>query len=261
MRSVVGPALIAILCLSLAGCGDDGTAEDTTADAFVPTDEGTPPMACEPMEPACVDEQIPQLDLKETVNMASVTNEDAGDGITRTTVDSTGGGLTPTESYVYLRFTDAGLERVDVSDLDAFESTEWDIAARRFVIRLNSGVSGPSCVTAARTAGGTELATLDAEPDGLTYRTEEYFQPDCSFVSDGSGIGSPAVALASFWTYSSCVQMSGNVYVLELASGRKVKLEVETYYSPENQDICDSTGSVPRPSGSGNLQILWAFLD
>lgn len=253
-----------LLCAVLwSGCGDDDSTDssDDVADAFVPLDEGAPPMACDPVPPSCVDEQIPQLDLKETVNAAAVSTEPLDGGLFRTTIDATGGGLTPTESYVYLRFTDTGLEPVAVSDQDAFESTEWDLAARRFVIRLNSGVAGPSCVTGARTAGGTELETLTVEPDGLTHRTEAYFQPDCSFVSDGSGIGSPATALSSFWSYTSCVQMTGNVYVLTLADGRKVKLEVETYYTPENQEACDTTGSVPSPSGSGNLQLLWGWLD
>ena len=35
-----------------------------------------------------------------------------------------------------------------------------------------------------------------------------------SLVPDGSGLGSPGTALQSFWKYTMCLQMSGNVYVL-----------------------------------------------
>jgi hypothetical protein len=164
---------------------------------------------------------------------------------------------------VYVRFTDDGLEKVEVSDVDAFESGAWDLAARRFVIRVNSGVGGPSCVRVARTAPGTEFDTLTEVPEGLDYRTEAYYSPDdCTIVSDGSGIGAPGTALGSYWTYRGCVEMTGNVYIVQVADGRSVKLEVESYYSPEVQDYCDANGQLPDgPSGSGSLQIRWAFLD
>jgi len=230
-------------------------------DAGPPAVDGGPLPECEGEAATCVDEQIVMLTLFEDPNDDSITNEDLGDGLWRTTIDSTGGGFMPTKSYRYLVFTDTGMEGVALDDYDAFEREDWDIAARRFVLRLNSGVAGPSCVQGARTMGGTEIETLDAVPDGLSYRTEAYYADDCSFISDGSGIGSPGTALSSFWTYASCVQMTGNVYVIQLANGRHVKLEVETYYSPDAQATCDETGTAPMPSGSGNLQILWGFLD
>lgn len=247
-----------LLALGAIGCGDDGTAP---ADAgMMEMDAGA--MACMGEEPTCVDQQLTELTMFETASDAAApTNEDLGDGLWRTTIDSTGGGFNPSEAYVYLRFTETGVEKVDVSDYDSFESSEWDFSVRRFILRLNSGVAGPSCVTGARTASGTEIETLDAVPEGLSYRAESYYTEDCSYVDDGAGIGSPGVALASFWRYEGCVQMTGNVYVIELANGRHVKLEVETYYSASAQQTCNETGSAPMPSGSGNFQILWGYLD
>lgn len=270
-------ALLLMLSAAVA-CGDDDTtpAADGSETDMDKADIGAGPTdptgdtgdddsllapSCEAAEVSCVDEQIVMLDLYEDPYATTVTNEDLG-GTFRTTIDSSAGGLSPTESYAYLRFTEAGAELVPISDVEAFESQQWDIAARRFILRLNSGASGPSCVSGARTAGGTEFESLDAVPEGLDYRVEEYFQDDCSFVSDGSGIGSPGAALASFWTYGGCVQMSKFVYVVQLASGRHVKLQVETYYTPDVQQVCDESGSLPDgPSGAGNLQILWGFLD
>jgi hypothetical protein len=53
--------------------------------------------------------------------------------------------------------------------------------------------------------------------------------------------------------------MSGNVYVLQLADGRHVKMTVEGYYTPLSaQQTCNSTGNM---SGTGaHFTIKWAFL-
>jgi hypothetical protein len=287
-------ALVLGLGLGAGGCGNDGTSGtpdavmtadsivpamdtetgvDTTSDAVTdatPGDVVVPPDAAVPFEcmgnpdVPCIDESFQDLGLFETVNAAAVTDEslDGADSFI-THIDTTAGGMTPTESFVYVRFTDTGLEKLDISDDDAFSDTDWDLGLRRFVIRLNSGVSGPSCVTAGRTAPGTTFDGLTEVPDGLQYRTEEYFTADCGYVSDGSGIGSPGTALASFWTYPGCVQMTGNVYVVQRADGRHVKLQVLSYYEPDVQQICQDTGALPpnMPSGSGNIRIMWSFLD
>jgi len=214
--------------------------------------------------PTCVDQQIAMLDLFTTVNMATITEEGTTPGTFVTHVDATAGGLMPTDSYVYARFTPTGLMRVDVSDQDAFASTDWDVAFRRFIIRLNSGVSGPSCVLGARTAPGTTFDALTSVPSGLNYNSEVYMTPDpsCSIVPDGSGLGSPSTVLSSFWTYPMCVSMSHNVYVIQLASGRHVKLEVMSYYDPVTiQMQCDTMHTISEPSGSGNIRVHWSFLD
>lgn len=250
--------------LLIAGCPSDPAPSDAAmADASSPADAGPPDggSTCMPMDPTCQDESISQLDYFDTVNPAPITEEGMMPGEFHTLVDARGGGMMPTQSFVYARFTDAGLEKVEISDEDALLSTGWDIAFRRFIIRLNSGVSGPSCVQAARTAPGTTFDGLTSVPSGLTFRTEQYFTPSCDLVPDGSGLGSPATALSSFWTYPGCVQMTGNVYVVRLASGRHVALQVTGYYPPENQERCQTTNMVPMPSGGGQVRIRWRFLD
>jgi hypothetical protein len=94
----------------------------------------------------------------------------------------------------------------------------------------------------------------------LSYRSEAYFTDTCEYVAD-TGVGSPVTALSSFWEYSSCLKMTNNVYVLALASGRHVKLQVLSYYPPDNQQRCQDTGAISQPSGAGQLRIRWAFLD
>ncbi|HJL18813.1 MAG TPA: HmuY family protein [Sandaracinaceae bacterium LLY-WYZ-13_1] len=244
--------------------GCDDTSETPDAGPTPMDDAGSPDAgpqdAGAPREVPCVDEQISQLMLLDTVASGAITDETEGDAFQHH-VDATAGGRAPTESFVYARFEDDGLQKVEVDDEAAFESTEWHIAFRRFVVRVNGGVSGPSRVTVARTAPGTDFEALDAVPEGLMFRQEAYFTETCEYVSDGSGIGSPATALSSFWSYAGCVSMTGNVYVLALPSGRHVKLEVLSYYNPDVQDTCDESNTISSPSGSGNVRIQWAFLD
>ena len=47
---------------------------------------------------------------------------------------------------MYAKFTANGLVKLDtLSDMTALDSMDWDIAFRRYVVRINSGFSGPSC--------------------------------------------------------------------------------------------------------------------
>ena len=243
-----------LLCASfLAACGGgggDATDMGATFDA-AGVDSGTPdtgapdsgltPVCTMPTTVPCTDNQILDLPLFTNANMAMVENTADGTGW-MSHVDATAGGFMPTQGFVYAKFTDTGLQRVDIGDEAAFMSMDWDVAFRRFIIRLNSGVSGPSCVTGARTAAATDFATLTSVPASLTYRTEEYYSaaPGCMLVPDGSGLGSPGTALQSFWEYPGCVKMTGNVYVLQLANGRHVKLTVDDYYAPTYQDFLDA---------------------
>jgi len=257
------------LVLALSACGDDDTPPPTTdagtdlgaADAG-PDDLGALPL-CEPTTVPCVDESIGLLDLFDVANPAPITEEGTAAGEFTTLIDAAGGGMAPSLSFVYARFTDTGLAKVDISDEAAFVSTDWDIAFRRYVFRVNSGVGGPSCVQAGRTAPSTTFDTLTAVPDPttITYRTESYLTATCAIVPDGAGLGAPATALSSFWSYPGCVSMTGNVYVVALRGGRHVKLQVLSYYSPANQTSCDTTMMVSTPSGAGNVRVRWAFLD
>jgi hypothetical protein len=212
-------------------------------------------------EVACIDEQIAQLILFDAPAAGSITEEGTEPGTYSTLIDATAGGLTTTQSFVYARFTDGGLEKLPIGDEAAFASSSWHIAARRYVLRVNSGVGGPGTVRAARTEPGTTFEGLSAVPDGLIYRTEQYYTESCEFVPDTSGVGAPATALSSFWSYPGCVKMTSNVFVLELPEQHHVKLQVVSYYPPDNHQSCQETETITLPSGAGALRIRWAFLD
>ena len=231
-----------------------------SVDAFVVSDTG--PRVCAPAEiTPCLDEQIAALDLFDNISPALITEEGTTSGEFQTWIDATGGGRAPTQSFVYARFTATGLEKIEVSDEDSFDSTGWDISFRRFVIRVNSGMGGPSCVAVARTAPSTEFESVTSVPTDVTFNTEQYFTDSCEIIPDGSGLGSPNTLLAAYWTYPGCVSMSGNVYIIRTAEGRHVKLEVIGFYPLDIQAMCEATMTLPMPSNGANVRIRWAFID
>ena len=254
----------------LAACGDSGTGGSggDGGSGGVGGDGGSAgatvePVCSEPVAVPCEDEVILGMNLKTTVSPTNITNEPDGDGFA-SLIDATAGGPFNADppSHTYGKFTENGLEKVEINDEDALTSMDWDISFRRYVGRINSGNSGPSCVSAARLPGEPDYDTISSAEEGLTYRTDEYFTDTCEIIADGTGLeGSPATALSSYWTYPGCVQMTDNVYIVRLADGRTLKLTVTNFYDEAAQESCDSSGSVPMgDTGSGNIRVRWAFL-
>jgi hypothetical protein len=223
---------------------------------------GTGNLCTQPTAVPCSDQVIQYMNLQTDITPGGITNQPDGNGWT-SMIDATAGGAfaSDPDSYTYGRFTPGGLEKVDISDQDSLDSMDWDIAFRRYVVRINSGHSGPSCVTATRVAGTATYDDVTALPAGLTFRTDEYFTASCELIPDGSGLmDSPATALSAYWTYPGCVQMTDYVFVIELASGQHLKLAVVNYYAPAVQDQCDTMGMIPMTNtGAANFEVRWAF--
>lgn len=199
------------------------------------------------------------MDLKNNLAPGVISDAPDGNGFL-SNIDASAGGFMYTDSYVYVKFTDKGLVKVDLTDEDSIGSMDWDMAFRRFVIRINSGNSGPSCVAAARMKAGTTYDDVATAPADANFLADEYFSATCEVIPDGSGLGSPATVMSGFWTYKSCVQMTDNVYVLRKADGQMVKVTVTDYYEPMLQEQCDTTGSVPMGTPGAKMRIRWAFL-
>ncbi|WAS99414.1 HmuY family protein [Nannocystis punicea] len=251
-----------------SGNGGSDTEADpgTTAGAPTTADSGTPdgttdsidPDACPLVTVPCIDAAIQDLSLHDDkVSDAEVSNErDDADWVSR--VDASAGGTmgAAQNPWVYLRFTDDGLERVDLDDVAALESGAWDIAAKRYGIRANSGSSGPSCVTVAAPAG--DYAGLDAAPPDAEFAPEHYYDDACALQEDGSGLpGSPAYRMAGWWGYTGCVTTTGFPFALRLADGRTVKLVVEAYYE-QGQADCNDNGTMG--IGAALMTWRWSFL-
>jgi hypothetical protein len=203
------------------------------------------------------------LDLSlhdDKVSDAEVSSTSDGDD-SLTLVDASAGGYDNASNnpWVYIRFeTDGTVSRVDIDDATALDDMSWHLALRRYIVRVNSGDSGPSCVGAAAMRGFT-YDDLTEIPEGISYRVDDYYTDDCTLINDSSGLpGSPQVAMGAWWEYSGCVAMTGIPFLLELDDGSVVKLVVESYYDGDGQTECDEEGATA--ANGGHFRLRWAHL-
>jgi hypothetical protein len=239
----------------LLGCGSK-----STDSSFDEVDSNPSPVCTEALEPSCIDGLILDLSLHDDmISDATVSSSQDGDDWISGVDASAGGYQNATENpWVYVRFTDDGLERVELDDESALESMDWDMALRRFIIRLNGGDSGPSCVGAATLLEST-YSEVDSIPEGLVFATDEYYSGDCTIINDSSGLpNSPQVVLGTWWEYPGCVATTGYTQLIQLANGRTMKLAVEQYYGL-GQSECNQNGTPGEHSGQ--IQMRWQFLN
>jgi len=253
--SLLGSALVVTAACS-SGTGETGAG----GGGGMGGDNGT---CTAPTAVACSDQIFQGMNYQTNVASGLIVNDPDGAGFI-SKVDATAGGFgAPNpDSYVYAKFSATGLEKVAISDEQSLDSMDWDIAFRRFIIRLNSGSGGPSCVSAARFAENPTYEATTAPPPNALYKKDDFFSDSCEMIPDGKGLpGSPATVLGGYWSYVNCVKMTDLVYVIRLADGRLVKFIVDSYYKPEVQEQCDTTDMIPMmDTGSAVFQVRWAFL-
>lgn len=255
---------IGLVVLGGAACsGADSKSaspQDTASDGDTAAAVSVQPVCEEPAALSCEDALISDLALHDDLvaTGAAVTTTVDGDDF-KTEIDATAGGFgqEANNPWVYVRFTESGAERVDIDDETALESMEWHLAARRFVLRLNGGVSGPSCVGAVAFPD-TTYGELSEIPDGLRWVYDDYYTPGCDLINDSSGLeGSPQVALGPWWEYPGCIATTRTPFLVQLDDGHILKLKVDRYYD-EGQSDCNNSSSPG--SGSANLDLTWSFL-
>lgn len=243
-------AAVLAACSGSEGSDDSDTAVDPPALEAVCT-EATPP--------GCVDALVSDLSLHDDkVSAGAVTDTiDGADYVTA--IDATAGGFgNETQNpWVYVKFTEDGAVRVDIDDEAALESLDWDLAARRFILRLNGGTSGPSCVGAMPFLEKSYDEVTEV-PDDAAFALDNYYSGDCTIINDSSGLeGSPQVALSAWWEYPGCVKTTDVPFLVQLADGHVIKLRVEQYYGT-GQEVCNTSGTAG--GDSGNLQLRWTFV-
>ncbi len=272
MRST--PVFPLLAALALVACDDDGdkdsgpTTPIDTSDSTSPADtseSGQPSSLCPDLEePPCLDDMIWDLSLQTEVSGGDVTTVTDGDDFV-TVVDAQAGGVNNASDnpWVYVRFDASGASRVDIDDETSLESADWHLAARRYLVRLNSGDGGPSCV-GADAVTGFDYADIGSAPTDASYEEEDFYDDDCEIIPDSSGLGdaSPKFALDGWWEFKKgsgmgCVGTTMKPFVVQLETGEVIKLVIETYYG-EGQEDCNSNGTTG--SDSAMLTLRWRIL-
>lgn len=249
-----------ILAVFAFACSDDEGNGGGDVDAAPDVD--APPVQngeCSPV--FCEDAILQDLSLHDDKTSAGTIVNTDEEGHWVSLVDATAGGFLEANNnaYLYMKFTDTGLEKVDIDDDTALYSTEWDIAARRYVLRLNGGTSGSGCVGADLRTGET-YENLTAVPADVEYTYDDFYEATCAaVVEDGSGLpGSPNVAMTGWWTYPGCVATTMTPAIIRTIDDRVLRLVVEAYYET-GQDMCNTGGT--GGNNSGMLTMRWQFLN
>ena len=216
------------------------------------------PVCTDPVDPPCVDEIIQELSLHDDkTSSGEVTTTLEGEDFV-TLVDASAGGMNNADNraWTYVRFTPEGATRVDIDDETALEDMSWHLALRRFILRLNSGDSGPSCVGVAeqKKAAYEDLTAADVE--GASYTLENFYDDECQLDTDK--IGGPLTAMEDWWSYTSCVETTSIPFLMQLDDGHVLKIVVEAYYEGSGQDECNTGGSTD--AEGGYIQLRWRML-
>lgn len=148
-------------------------------------------------------------------------------GITTGTIDATAGGLSAAADNPYVYIDLIANARVDVNDLNARESVDWDIAIKRSSLRINGGDSGGGRRTLAVVAG----TSVDVTAPASGYGEDDFTSDDCMLASIPGG--EPMSAFGEWYEYdveTHAVTPKQEVYVLQRADGSRTALRIATYY-------------------------------
>lgn len=268
MRSFLSFSLLGAVLAFLSACSSDpassGQGGSGGSGGSGGAGGGSAAVCTTPAMVPCSDQVILNLNFQTDITPGLITNEPDGAGFI-STVDATAGGAFAADpnSYTYGKFTETGLVKVEISDQQSIDSMDWDIAFRRYVVRINSGNSGPSCVavTPPSPANATYDEVMSAPGELAIYRTDDYFSAACEVIPDGNGLDTPNTALNGYWSYTNCVKMTDRVSIVRLADGKHLKFTITDYYLPAVQEQCDTTDMIPMMgTGSANFRVRWAFL-
>lgn len=257
-----GTYMVALALMAACTGGETGKTETASDDSGSGNaDTGLPDreaVCSEATEVACEDQMVQELSLHDDkVNKGEVsTTTDGADFVTL--VDATSGGSSGAtkNAWVYVQFTQAGAEKLEIDDESALADMGWHLALRRYVLRLNGGDGGPSCVGVAELARKDYAEVTEDDVDGAEFELEDFYSGTCQLDTDQ--IGTPLTAMSGWYDYKTCVATTDAPFLLQLEDGHVIKLVVESYYADEGQAECNADGGTGAESGW--ITLRWSYL-
>ena len=194
---------------------------------------------------------LPILALATIIGIAGcsdkkTTNPSPNPGNTATSTWDAAGGFwqsvvngSSSDSYKYFSF--ATRETVVVDDAQAASDTTWDIAFKRTIVKLNSGISGPKGIK------GVDLEAIGS-PNGVNFPAVQ----DTSGVTSTDWIGDYYDYAVDEWLMynpnTHQVSLTNYVYTLKDAAGKYVKFQVSDMFG----------GGQPPDMGSIVIRYVYA---
>lgn len=224
-------ALLFALPLALFGCGssDSNGTPNVTEDAGTAADTAPAEATTETGGTSCTSARETAIGPVDKVSSGTVKVIDDTAGVKTIFVDGTAGGISggKTNPWVYVKLSDG--TRVDVTDKQAFDSSDWDLAFKRPIIHTNSGDAGPG-------KGGAKLVSkvfddvTAADATGL--KVETWFDADCGPLVDATG--SIKTTFDGWYAYDSATMKvtpkDSTTAIVRAANGDLYKLSIVTYY-------------------------------
>lgn len=148
-------------------------------------------------------------------------------------VDASAGGYMAAANNPYIYVKLAGKSRVDVTDLAADTSLDWDIALKRDNLRSNSGDSGPGAAEVA-ILEGADFATVTSAAVGTAAFSEDSFIDGVTCEPTTDAIGKPLTRFDGWYAYDGATMKltpANRVYLVRDAHADIVyKLQITGYY-------------------------------
>lgn len=225
MRGMLGLMLLLWGCSSSA-IGDGAPSDDGSAGAG---GDGGASFDTPPPRP-CSGALKQSLGLVDEVSGGAVTTVSENGDERVIYVDATAGGIEGQDQHAWVYISLQSGEAVALTDLEALKSKGWDLAFKRFLVRTNSGDSGPGDGGAIRIA--LDWDEVDASTLGAKQLpVEQWFDDDCMLGVDETDQLITSFTGWSEYDESTHVLNAAKVtYVVAGADGTLYKLAILDYY-------------------------------
>jgi hypothetical protein len=237
MSRAFTPLLVLALSLPLgAACGGDDDGDDdggSSVDAGGDggddggDDDGGGPDAAA----GCVPTDVLDVDWRPIASVsAGAVTATPGKDRTDAVIDATSADVPEDNPYLYLDLASGA--KVEIDDVAALTSSDWDLAFERSSIRANGGDSGPGNVAVAKVGGAFEDVT--AAPKDGEFATDDWVSDDCQYQSIPGG--EPLTAIGEWYEYNLMTHEltpKEEVYVVRAHGGDLFKVTIGTWYGGE----------------------------
>jgi len=156
-------------------------------------------------------------------------------------VDASAGGVNGGASNPRIYVNLDTIKRVDVTDVQAFTSPDWDLALKRTTIYTNSGDAGIGIGGAVKLSKAFASVTM---ADAANVKPESFFDDQCTAKTDP--IGGPLSAFSDWYDYDQATNIPtpkpNTTFVVRGGTGKLFKVAITSYMGEANGMMGSSTG-------------------
>jgi HmuY protein len=228
MRVTLGSITLSGVLWLLGGCSSTPVNDEGTAGGGNGATGGSENNS---MPSACSGALRQSLGLVAKVSTAAVSIITDGAAERTLYVDASAGGINGQDAFPWVYLSLATGQRVALTDIDALSSKAWDLAFKRFVVRTNSGDSGPGNGGAIRIALSWDKVDASTLGKQMLPR-ESWFDADCNLnVDENMELITTFTGWSEYDQVDHVLSPADVVYITAGADGSLYKVGILDYYS------------------------------